>query len=359
MELVRLICGDFRCLEAVDFRAEPGMNVIRGDNAQGKTSLLEALFYVVTSRSHRTSTEAELARHGCAGFRIEAQVHRVDRDVALEVTWWKGAKRVKVNGVAQNRVSDILGKAHVVLFSPEDTILVRGSASHRRKFLDMTLSQLSPAYLTALQQYRRSLRQRNETLRSDGCPVDPQLVEAWSVPLAEHGATLMKYRNDFVKQLGAHAERSYGELTRGESLEAAYSPDIQPDDVFLDVLKQTFVSDVKRGVTTRGPHRDDFELTIAGSPARNYASQGQQKSAALSLRWAELAVIAEEIGDYPILLLDDVLSELDESRSQRLFNALDDDVQCLLTTTKPSGPGLTDNKTIAEYLISGGRIEAK
>ena len=162
MQLVYLKCEDFRCLKRIHFAPSPGLNIIRGANAQGKTSVLEAILYTATSKSHRTSVESELVGHGAEGFHSCIRARGRDREVTLDTRRRSGQKRVKVNGVAQSKMSDLLGKAHVTLFSPEDLSLVKGGASLRRKFLDMELSQINPSYLLALQEYRRSMRQRNE-----------------------------------------------------------------------------------------------------------------------------------------------------------------------------------------------------
>ncbi len=353
MRLVELKCDGFRSLTDVTFRPVPGINVIRGHNAQGKTSLLEAVFYLTTSKSHRTANERELVQEGSEGFRAKAQVQRRDRVVVIEATWWNGVKRFRVNGVAQTRVSDILGKISTVFFAPEDVDLVKGSASHRRHFLDLELSQLLPSYLHALQQYRQVLRQRNQLLKTHVS--DPQLLEVWDEQLAVHGAVLIEERAKYLEQLDKLARVSYGQIAGEERLELRYLPDVKLASTLAGVLASSRTSDLARGMTTRGPHRDDFEFLVGGRPARAYASQGQQRTAALALKLADVELIKARTGEYPILMLDEVLSELDENRASRLFTLLQKGIQCLLTTTSTHrNPWGGEN--CAFYRITGGRL---
>ena len=331
MHLIELTCEHFRCLNGLRFAPGPGLNVIHGDNAQGKTSILEALFYAATSKSHRTNTESELSQRGEPVFRVSAHVQRVARDVKIDVSWSQGAKRVKVNGVHQSRVSDLLGKIHVVLFSPEDSELVRGSASSRRTFLDMELSQLHAAYLHALQRYRNAMRQRNEILR--GPQPDETLLDVWDAQLVEHGSVLMRERRRFVEQLAPLANGAYRAIAGGEDMQVAYKPDVRDESNLAEALAAGRKSDLRQGQTGHGPHRDDLEFVVADKGARQFASQGQQKTAGLAVKLAELELMRERTGEYPILLLDDVFAELDGPRSHRVMQAVPDSVQCLITTT--------------------------
>lgn len=331
MHLTKLTCRDFRCLSDLVFEPEPGVNVVAGLNGQGKTSVLEALLYAATSKSHRTNTEQDLVARNTEGFRIAAHVQRADRDVSLEANWYRGSKRFKVNGVALTRVSDILGKVNVVLFSPEDLTIVKGAAAQRRQFLDMELSQVHAPYLAALQQYRHILRQRNELLRADSVTAD--LLAPWDAQLVRHGSILIQERNAYVSALGGYAAEAYSQIAPGESLTVAYDPDVGTDDNFDDVLRKNHDRDRRRQMTTRGPHRDDLRFTVSGEPARTHASQGQQKTTALALRLAEMHLVHDRTGEYPILMLDDVMSELDQRRAAKLLSSLPEGLQCILTTT--------------------------
>jgi DNA replication and repair protein RecF len=355
MRLVELKCDGFRSLRDVVFRPGPGINIIRGYNAQGKTTLLEAVYYVATSKSHRTANERELVREGADGFRARAHVQRKHRAVVIEANWYQGVKRFRVNGVAQTRVSDILGKIHVVFFSPEDVQLVKGAAGFRRQFLDMELSQLLPSYLHALQQYRQVLRQRNTLLRDP--KADPGLLDVWDEQMALHGALLIEERAKYIEQLDKLARVAYTQIAGEERLELQYQPDVKLSSALGGILRQTRNSDLQRGMTTRGPHRDDFEILIGGRAARSFASQGQQRTATLALKLADVELMKERTGELPVLMLDEVLSELDEKRASRLFQSIQKGMQCLLTTTSMHNTYPARGQSTRYYRIEGGRLE--
>lgn len=332
MHLTRIECRAFRCLGALALTPVPGLNLLRAGNAQGKTSVLEAVLFATTSKSHRTSVEEDLAAHGSDSFQLCVAAERSQGPVQIEANWWRGTKRFKVNGVPQTRISDVLGRINVVLFCPEDIGLVKGSAASRRRFLDMELSQIQPQYLGALQQYRQVLRQRNEVLRSPR--PDAALVAPWDAQLAAHGQSLMRIRREFVAALSNHASAAYAHIAEDEPLTLAYRPDIRDNEEIEAVLGKSLQNDIRRGLTHRGPHRDDVEILIDGRPARTFGSQGQQKTAALALKLAELKLIHAHTGEYPVLMLDEVLAELDAARARRLLTAVGEQVQCIMTTTE-------------------------
>lgn len=352
MQLKRLTCKNFRCLSDLSFAPDPGINVIRGRNAQGKTSVLEAVLVAATSKSHRTNVDSELVARGQDGFSIALDVRRRDRDVTIETNWWQGAKRFKVNGVAQTKISDILGAVRVVFFSPEDIALVKGAAAVRRKFLDMSLSQLSRTYLEALQRYRQALRQRNELLRAHR--VDPDLLAPWDAQLAEHGTQIREERAAFVHQIAGLAQSAYARFTAGEPLRIEYRSDVPLDDALEDVLEKQQESDIRRKTTGRGPHRDDIEIHVQETPARSHGSQGQQKSIALAIKLAEVELVKRQTGEYPILMLDEVLAELDDMRAERLFESIGGEVQCILTTTELAGRRVAVNTPHEDFFMSAG-----
>ena len=357
MWLTQLTCRRFRCLEDVDFTPGPGLNIIHGDNAQGKTSLLEAMLYVCTARSHRTQNERELIRHREEGFSITAAAQRSDRDVFLEAHYWQKAKRFKVNGVAQTRISDILGRINTVFFSPEDVGLIKGSATQRRRFLDMEISQINPRYLAALQQYRQVLKQRNSLLKHHR--LDVTMLEVWDEQLVPAGEVLMKERATFVEALSAEATIAYEQIATQEDMTVTYAPDISEDADFATVLAQSRDTDLRRRQSTRGPHRDDMGIHVAGKSARIYGSQGQQKSAALALKLAEITLIHEQTGEFPILMLDEVLAELDAHRAEHLFEMLADKVQCLVTTTERELTEKIGGRPYRRFQMTRGQIEAQ
>ncbi len=355
MRLTRIACRTFRRLSGVDFAPAPGVNVVSGENAQGKTSLLEAVLYAATTKSHRTAQETELPAHGGEGFHLRIEAERGGHSVDIEVNWWRGEKRFKINGVAQTRLSDILGRINVVLFVPDDAALVKGAASVRRRFLDMELSQISPPYLAALQQYRQALRQRNELLRAANPAED--MIDLWDVQLAKYGQTLSEARAAFVEELSALAGPLYAGIAGGEPMAAAYEPDVKPGDDIASALARSRAADLRQRMTTRGPHRDDLEIIIDGRPARSFGSQGQQKTAVLAMKLAEVELVRRRTGEVPVLMLDEVLAELDPHRARRLFESIPADTQVLATTTRPELPAGVTGPEPALFRIHGGDLE--
>ena len=355
MYVQRLECRRFRCLENLVFEPEPGLNCIRGGNAQGKTSVLEAVLFAATSKSHRTNVESELAQYGAEQFQLRLRVRRETGEVDIASHWFQGTKRIKVNGVPQARLSDLLGRVNVVLFSPEDVDLVKGGAAQRRRFLDMAISQVEPAYLVALQMYRQALRQRNELLRA--AQPDHDHIAVWDAQLAQYGAVMTAQRAAFIEALSDHAARAYAQIAGAEPLALDYAPDVRPEESIAAVLERARASDIKRRVTQRGPHRDDFTTLVDARPARAHASQGQQKSAALAIRLAELALARQRIGEYPVLMLDEALAELDVQRARRLLEAIDPQVQCLITTTELEDRYSFRDAGCAMFRIERGRLE--
>ncbi len=357
MRLTRLQCSQFRGLKDTDFVPGPGLTILSGSNAQGKTSVLEAILYAATTRSHRTSSDDELARYGTSEFHIKVEATGNNTPVIIDAHWWRYAKRFKVNGIPQTRLSDVLGKICTVFFAPEDIALVKGAAAGRRLFLDLELSQLTPPYLRALQQYRLALRQRNELLRRQ-C-ADPELLEPWENQLAIYGKTLIEKRDACVRALSDIAAPLYGRIVEEEPLELLYRPDIADPDAVKDVLRESRNSDLQRKNTGRGPHRDDLEIRIDGKDARTYASQGQQKSAALILKLAEVEFMLHHLGEYPVVLLDEALAELDANRAVRLFSAIPTEAQAIITTAHPEQLPKLSPQDIHHYYIEGGRLEKK
>lgn len=355
MRIVRVECKAFRCITETQFVPEPGINLIRGANAQGKTSLLEAILFAATTKSHRSSRDEELCLHGMDSFFVRVSLQRKDREAVIEAGWHQGAKRFRVNGVAQVRLSEILGKLNAVLFCPEDVELVHGAASARRQFMDMEISQVSPIYLAALQQYRQALRQRNELLKLS--QPDPALLDVWAAQLAAHGAVIMRERGRYVEELSVLATDAYDRIAGGEPFSVAYAPDIPEPERIGEALLRARDTDIKRRTTEHGPHRDELTLLVSGRPARQFSSQGQQKSAALALKLAEIELVRVRTGEYPVLMLDEVLAELDENRSQRLFAAIPSDVQCFVTTTELEFKPGRFGKTWTDYRIERGILE--
>ncbi|BCG56579.1 DNA replication/repair protein RecF [Paenibacillus sp. URB8-2] len=348
------------------------VNLILGQNAQGKTNLVEALYCLAMTKSHRTSKDRELisfdAPDGAAY--IEAEVRRRYGNLKLELTLSPQGKKAKINGLEQRRLSEFVGSLNVVMFAPEDLEIVKGTPGVRRRFLDMEIGQVQPSYLFHLQQYQKVLLQRGNLLKQlwGKKEAGGDMLEIWDAQLAEHGVKIVKKRKEFIKKLQVWAEEIHKGITNGgEELKLHYIPSFgereeEDEAVLLDKfmlkLSQTREQEIRRGMTLTGPHRDDLSFFINGREASVYGSQGQQRTTALSLKLAEIELIHGEIGEYPVLLLDDVLSELDPYRQTQLIETFQSKVQTFITATGIESLNADKLKGAIQYRVHSGIIES-
>ena len=312
-----------------------GVNVLLGLNGQGKTNVLEALYLCCTGRSHRTRQDRELIRWGAEMARVRVEAQRRDGSHQVEILLPQmGRRRLKVAGQEVSKSGELMGHITGVLFSPEDLRTVKDGPAERRRFVDMALSQLKPAYYYALQRYNRALRQRNEVLKAPSGLMTT--LDAWDEQLAQAGAELMRQRRAYILRLSQEAAQTHREISDGrEVLEIRYAPSVTAGDDVQANLEALFGqrdADIRRMTTTVGAHRDDVMLLIDGRDVRAFGSQGQQRTAALAMRLSELQVMRESLGEWPMLMLDDVMSELDPSRRRQLIRRLQG-VQTFITCT--------------------------
>ncbi|MDO4739078.1 MAG: DNA replication/repair protein RecF [Eubacteriales bacterium] len=341
MRLKELRLKGFRLYDEAVFRPCEGITVLCGNNAQGKTAVLEAVQLCCTGRSHRTVRDAELVNTQREAALIEAEAERPDGAHQVRMVFSKEERRrIAINGKAAARSGELMGHMLGVLFSPEDLRMVKDGPAERRRFVDMELSQLRPSYYYALQRYNRALTQRGNVLReSFGQDVRPML-DLWDEQLAEVGAQIMLARESFLQTLARHACEAYREVSDGaEELSVRYKRSVaaeggeeQVRGALWQALLQAREADMRRGVTSKGPHRDDVELQLGAMDVRAFGSQGQQRTAALAMKLAELRVMHEISGEWPVLMLDDVMSELDPNRRRKLLEHLPG-VQTIVTCT--------------------------
>jgi DNA replication and repair protein RecF len=338
---------NFRNLRFVRSTFGPGINLIYGANAQGKTNLLEALSLLVTGRSFRTTVERELipwVRDGYEATLIRARVEKHGGEDRFLMSFNQGEKHVFVNGTPLARLGELLGRLNAVIFTPPDLGLVSGAPAGRRRFLDIALCQVSRSYLVNLQHYDLALRQANALLKQhQRRPSLRAELSAWHDKLAAHGGALLQARASMITELSGLAGLTYSAIAgAGESLRLEYVPSparvlTAPESavvVLREALERGTEDDIRRGSISSGPHRDDFRFVVAGRDARDYGSQGQQRSCVLALKLAELRLMSARTGDSPLLLLDDLMSELDESRQRALLASLDPSVQTFITATE-------------------------
>jgi DNA replication and repair protein RecF len=326
--------------QQVDFSAPK--TILVGDNAQGKSNLLEAVELLATLRSHRALRDRELVLEGEPTGQIAAVLERdsgtIDMTIALRSN---GRRTVSLNGEAMRRQLDFLGLLNAVQFSSLDLDLVRGGPGERRNWLDTLLMQLEPVYAYILQQYNTVLRQRNAFLKQGESTQDLTQLAIWDNQLAAIGARVIRRRSRVISRIAPLAQTWHQAISNStETLEVRYAPNVSADDdptivqeAFLDRLKFRAIAEQHQGTTLVGPHRDEVEFLINQTPARQYGSQGQQRTLVLSLKLAELKLIESVVGEPPLLLLDDVLAELDLTRQNKLLETIQDRFQTLITTT--------------------------
>ncbi len=320
-------------------------NIIYGDNGQGKTNILEAIYLCASGRSHRTAKDSELIKFGCDSFSINANVINtgsLEKDI--EIKYYENQKKqIKINEIPIKKIGALMGNLYAVLFSPEDLFIVKQGPTERRRFVDITLSQIRPSYFYNLQQLTKILKQRNTLLKNiNSNPKLMDTVDIWNIRLAEVAASIITARRTFSKMLSNLAESQHNFLTeKSEKISFDYkcSFQITEDDdkkqiqnLYIKSLEKTLSRDIILGYTTMGPHRDDYDIMVNGKSLKLFGSQGQQRSAVLSLKIAEIELIKKETEQYPVLLLDDVMSELDNNRQKYLMESIKE-VQTFVTCT--------------------------
>ncbi len=311
-----------------------GSNLFYGENAQGKTNILEALYLAGTSKSHRSSKDKELIKFGCQEAHVRVFLvkkgveHRIDLHLKKNKT-----KGIAIDGMPIRKSGDLLGMLNIIFFSPEDLAIIKNGPAVRRHFLDMELCQLQKIYMHDLTQYNKVLKQRNHLLSQ--LAFDSSLIstlDIWNLQLAQYGTSIIQRRMAFVEELNGIIGEIHKKLTGNrEEIQLSYESQILNDD-FYQQLKQRQKSDLKYRSTSVGPHRDDIKILVNGMDIRIYGSQGQQRTAALSLKLSEIELVKKKIGDVPVLLLDDVLSELDSNRKEYLLESIKE-IQTFVTCT--------------------------
>lgn len=360
MFIRRLYLEGFRNYRRADLEWHARINLLSGLNAQGKSNLLEAVTYLSLTTSFRAAAEPELLGWDAPHFFVEGQIES-EREGSFTVSAAYDRdknKRWRLNGQPQTRKSDLVGLFHTVIFSPEDVDLVKAGPGERRRFLNRQISQLYPEHLRHLLRYHKVLSQRNSCLRQEA----DQQLEIWDAQLAELGAAVIFRRRQVLRELTPLAAALHAELSGGEALDLRYksfagaAQAVNTEEIqalFLLELQRLRPAELARGSTLIGPHRDDLLVYINGEPAKAYASQGQQRTVALSLKLAELELAREHKGEWPALLLDDVLSELDEKRQKALLQHLDGDIQTFITSAGPV-PALPEGRV---WIIEDGNIK--
>ncbi len=360
MNIEQLFLKDYRNYKELLLEFSPNLNVIYGMNGQGKTNILEAIFVAGFGGSFRTKRDKELINSEATETYIRAELSKSYGDYSIEYTLKKDLKKeIKVNKNHLKKRSELFGHLNVVVFSPEDLKLIKDGPSERRRFLDREISNLKKVYCADLIEYHRILSQRNALIKKARHQKGHlEMISIWDEQLAKVGTSLMIERKNFIEKLNNVSYDLHLKITEEkEEINLKYLPNIKVNSAeydkiymeFLNRLTQQLSNDVDKGFTTVGPHRDDLEISVNGIDVKIYGSQGQQRTAALSLKLSEIEIIYDEIGEYPVLLLDDVMSELDKKRQNDLLKSLKS-LQTIIT--------ITDTESIIdEYLEKANVIK--
>ena len=357
MELFGLTLRNFRNYENLSLKLKPGVHILLGENGAGKTNLLEALEIVSALRSHRTRNDADIIRKDEREAFVEAEYERYEVKSSVSVTLQRRRGRVMRIGSGKAAVSEIIGNIKTVLFSPDDLMLAKGAPSLRRSFIDREICQASRIYLDNLMRYNGVLKERNALLKriKEGLS-NSDILEIYDAELAKYASLIVKKRIETVKELSDTAAKTVSELSgERENFEIIYSQEFSEtidEKDFLKLLKENYNKDIQRGFTGIGPHIDDLTFKMNGMSLKNFASQGQQRTAVLATKLSEVTFLKEQTDEYPILLLDDVLSELDENRRIKLLDFVDKKgITTFLTATDNSY--IPENIGIRHYVNNG------
>ena len=334
MYIEKIYLENFRNYEKLEASFSDRINILYGDNAQGKTNVLESLYVGATTRSHRPVKDKDMIRFGEEEAHIRMDVKKRDIGHRIDMHLRRGkSKTVLIDGISIHRTSELFGLINIIFFSPEDLAIVKEGPAERRRFMDMELCQLSRIYYGNLAGYNKVLNQRNNLLRSisfNRSLIDT--LEVWDEQLVSYGKRIIEERSNFIDMLRELVIRVHGEITEGrESIDIRYEPHVKADE-FSDMLLDRREMDLKNASTMTGPQRDDIGIYIDGNDVRTYGSQGQQRTAALTLKLAEIELVRSVINDTPILLLDDVMSELDSKRRNALLKTIQN-IQTIVTCT--------------------------
>ncbi|MFC0186650.1 DNA replication/repair protein RecF [Fictibacillus aquaticus] len=370
MHIEDLTIKQYRNYRSLSLSFENKVNVFLGENAQGKTNVMESIYVLAFAKSHRTPRDKELIMWDEEYAKIEGSIQKKNRTTDLSLVISQKGKKARVNRIEQQRLTDYVGNFNVVMFAPEDLNLVKGSPQVRRRFIDMEIGQVNAVYLHDLSQYQKILAQRNSLLRDMQRRQKPEqmvMLDILTEQMIEKAARITLKRFAYMDRLQKWAEPLHKGISRGkEDLKILYKPAVdvcETEDLtkmieaFMRKFDKIKDREIDRGTSMFGPHRDDLLFEVNGKDVQTYGSQGQQRTTALSLKLAEIELIYSEVGEYPVLLLDDVLSELDDYRQSHLLNSIQDKVQTFVTTTSVEGIHHETLEKAASFEVHQGEIK--
>ncbi len=344
---------NFRNYNQEEINLEKNINIFYGKNAQGKTNIIEAIFLCSLGKSFRAKKDNEMIKLNEENAIVEIEYEKSDRDGKIKIEIGN-KKNIYLNGIKIKKLSELLGNLNIVIFTPDDINILKGGPQNRRRFLDIMISQLRPNYMHILNLYLKTIEQRNKYLRQiKEEHKDENLLEIWDEKLAEYAVKIYEYRKEFIEKIIKKINIIHKNITNGEEqIELEYITECNNKEKYLQLLKERRKLDIIKGFTTKGIHRDDFVIYINKKEIKIFGSQGQNRTAVLSLKLAELQVIYDEIGEYPILLLDDFMSELDRTRRKNFLENIEG-TQVIITGTEKLD---IENLKYLEYNVSNGKV---
>ena len=353
MWIKKIKIKNFRNYESEEINLEKNINIFYGQNAQGKTNIIEAIFLCSLGKSFRTKKDKEMIKLNEQNALVEVEYEKSDRDGKIKIEIGN-KKNIYLNGIKIKKLSELLGNLNIVIFTPDDINILKGGPQNRRRFLDIMISQLRPNYMHILNLYIKTMEQRNNYLRQiKEEHKDENLLEIWDEKLAEYAIKIYEYRKEFIEKIIKKLDIIHKNITNGEEqIELEYVTECDSKEKYLKLLKERRKLDIIKGFTTKGVHRDDFMIYINKKDIKIFGSQGQNRTAMLSLKLAELQVIYDEIGEYPILLLDDFMSELDKTRRKNFLENIEG-TQVIITGTEKLD---IENLEYLEYNVSNGKV---
>ena len=353
MWIKKIKVKNFRNYEEEEINLSEKINIFYGDNAQGKTNIIEAIFLSGFGKSFRTNKEKEMIRMNQQDAIIEIDYQKIDREGKIKIHLGN-KKEIWINGIKIKKLSELLGNINLVIFHPDDIYILKGIPQNRRKFLDIMISQLKPNYMHHLNLYLKALEQRNNYLKQiKEENKDEKLLDIWDEELIKNAVIIYKYRKEYMDKIREKIKDIHSEITnKKEKIEIYYSSECETEEKYRNLLKERRKLDIIKGFTTKGIHRDDFFINLDEKKLDIYGSQGQHRTTVLSLKLAELKIIEEEIGEKPILLLDDFMSELDKNRIKNFLDKIEN-TQVIITCTDKIK---IENKKFLIYNVKEGKI---
>ena len=353
MWIKKIKINNFRNYEKEEINLEKNINIFYGQNAQGKTNIIESIFLCSLGKSFRAKKDNEMIKLNEQNAMVEIEYEKSDRDGKIKIEIGN-KKNIYLNGIKIKKLSELLGNLNIVIFTPDDINILKGGPQNRRRFLDIMISQLRPNYMHILNLYIKTMEQRNNYLRQiKEEHKDENLLEIWDEKLAEYAIKIYEYRKEFIEKIIKKLDIIHKNITNGEEqIELEYVTECDSKEKYLKLLKERRKLDIIKGFTTKGIHRDDFMIYINKKDIKIFGSQGQNRTAMLSLKLAELQVIYDEIGEYPILLLDDFMSELDKTRRKNFLENIEG-TQVIITGTEKLD---IENLEYLEYNVSNGKV---